>query len=289
MSSPHSHAFRVVLFCNKHGLSPSVKAGGYGTGGWAINGDVVIDLSRMHEMDIEPPQSDGGGYTSLRDTVQSTDKGKARVGQPILDLSAPATKKRVFDAEADDVTTSGIPASAWLNSTASAAVANFYTALRYRPTILARNLAAKRPTVGGSTLKAALLPFRTIPSPPGHSLRTLTQSPTVAVATPTLPLAPPKQMLALRRPRRPTPRHRRRRAPRNPTQPCTLRRLHRSHGLNPSTWLPHAPTRSRTSITSIPLCFPTLHRPRFRRLQLRGARMRPCWPTPCSQTISHLI
>jgi hypothetical protein len=125
MSSPHSHAFRVVLFCNKHGLSPSVKAGGYGTGGWAINGDVVIDLSRMHEMDIEPPQSDGGGYTSLRDTVQSTDKGKARVGQPILDLSAPATKKRVFDAEADDVTTSGIPASAWLNSTASAAVANF--------------------------------------------------------------------------------------------------------------------------------------------------------------------
>lgn len=116
---------QVVLFCNKHGLSPSVKAGGYGTGGWAINGDVVIDLSRMHEMDIEPPQSDGGGYTSLRDTVQSTDKGKARVGQPILDLSAPATKKRVFDAEADDVTTSGIPASAWLNSTASAAVANF--------------------------------------------------------------------------------------------------------------------------------------------------------------------
>lgn len=122
---PLSHAFRVILFCNKHGLSPSVKAGGYGTGGWAINGDIVIDLSRMHEMDIEPPQAGGDGYTSLRDTVQSTDKGKSRVGQPVLDLFAPATKKRVFGNEADDSTTPGIPTSAWLNSTASAAVASF--------------------------------------------------------------------------------------------------------------------------------------------------------------------
>ena len=120
----HMH-LRVVLFCNKHELSPSVKAGGYGTGGWAINGDIVIDLSRIQEMDIEPPQPGGGGYTSLRDIVQSADKGKARVGQPVLDLSGPATKKRALETEAEDASTSGIPPSAWLYSTASAAVASF--------------------------------------------------------------------------------------------------------------------------------------------------------------------
>jgi hypothetical protein len=123
MLYPHSHAFRIVLFCNKHGLSPSVKAGGYGTGGWAINGDIVIELSRMHDMDIEPPRPDGGGYTSLRDTAQSADKGKARVGEPVLDLSGPATRKRVF--ETDNAPISGIPPTAWLYSTASAAVASF--------------------------------------------------------------------------------------------------------------------------------------------------------------------
>ena len=120
MLYPHSRAFRIVIFCNKHGLSPSVKAGGYGTGGWAINGDIVIELSRMHDMDIEPPQPDGGGYTSLRDTAQSADKGKARVGEPVLDLSGPATKKRVFENEDP-----ALPPTAWLYSTASAAVASF--------------------------------------------------------------------------------------------------------------------------------------------------------------------
>jgi len=117
--------FRIVLFCNKHALSPSVKAGGYGTGGWAINGDIIIDLSRIHDIDIEPPQSGGDGYTSLRDTAQSADKGKARLGEPVLDLSGPATRKRVFEAEAEHAPSSSIPPSAWVNSTASAAVASF--------------------------------------------------------------------------------------------------------------------------------------------------------------------
>lgn len=116
---------QIVLFCNKHGLSPSVKAGGYGTGGWAINGDIVVDLSRINDMDIEPPQPGSGGYTSLRDTVQSAEKGKARVGEPVLDLSGPATRKRVFEAEAERAASSGFPPSVWLNSTASAAVASF--------------------------------------------------------------------------------------------------------------------------------------------------------------------
>ena len=58
-----------------------MKAGGYGTGGWAVNGDIVIELSGMHDIDIEPPQPGSGGYTSLRDTAQSVHKGKARVVQ----------------------------------------------------------------------------------------------------------------------------------------------------------------------------------------------------------------
>ena len=77
----------------------------------------------MHEMEIEPPQAGGEGYTSLRDTTQSADKVLARVGIFVLDLSAPSTK-REFNAEAD-VTTPALPTSAWLNSTASAAVASF--------------------------------------------------------------------------------------------------------------------------------------------------------------------
>ncbi|KAH8980746.1 hypothetical protein EDB86DRAFT_2813435 [Lactarius hatsudake] len=116
---------QIIIFCNKHALSPSVKAGGYGTGGWAINGDIVIDLSRIQDIDIEPPQSGGDGYTSLRDTAQSADKGKARVGEPVLDLSGPATRKRVFEAEAEHAPSSDIPPAAWVNSTASAAVASF--------------------------------------------------------------------------------------------------------------------------------------------------------------------
>ncbi len=121
---PHQQIFSIIIFCNKHGLYPSVKAGGYGTGGWAINGDIVVDLSRIHDMDVEPPQS-GGGYTSLRDTAQSGNKGKARVGEPVLDLSGPATRKRVFDTEAENAASSRIPTSAWLDSTTSAAVASF--------------------------------------------------------------------------------------------------------------------------------------------------------------------
>ncbi|KAF7290117.1 FAD-binding PCMH-type domain-containing protein [Mycena chlorophos] len=53
---------KIILFCSKHSLSPSVKAGGYGTGGWAIG---VIDLSKLVDIHIETPQPDGG-YTSLR-------------------------------------------------------------------------------------------------------------------------------------------------------------------------------------------------------------------------------
>ena len=60
-------------------------------------------------MDIEPLQPGSGGYTSLHNIIQSADKGKACVGQPILDLSGPAMKKHTLEAETNDASTSGIP------------------------------------------------------------------------------------------------------------------------------------------------------------------------------------
>lgn len=69
---------RVILFCTKHSLYPSVKAGGYGTAGWAIGGDIVIDLSKLVEMDIEAPHPDGS-FTSLRDVAPANSKGKMPV------------------------------------------------------------------------------------------------------------------------------------------------------------------------------------------------------------------
>lgn len=62
---------RIIKFCNKHGLSPSVKCGGFGVAGWAVGGDVVIDLSRINDVNIEPPRSDGS-WTPLKDTNPNT-------------------------------------------------------------------------------------------------------------------------------------------------------------------------------------------------------------------------
>ncbi|KAJ7072859.1 hypothetical protein C8F01DRAFT_263239 [Mycena amicta] len=56
---------KIILFCSKHALSPSIKAGGYGTGGWAIGGDIIIDLSKLVDIQVEAPLEDGG-YTGLR-------------------------------------------------------------------------------------------------------------------------------------------------------------------------------------------------------------------------------
>ncbi|KAJ2918526.1 hypothetical protein MD484_g1863, partial [Candolleomyces efflorescens] len=78
----------IVIFCANHELSPSVKAGGYGTAGWAIGGDIIVDLSKMVEVDIEPPLSDGS-YTSLHDVASANSKGKAAV-----DPSRASTGKR---------------------------------------------------------------------------------------------------------------------------------------------------------------------------------------------------
>jgi hypothetical protein len=56
-------------------LSPSVKAGGYGTAGWSIGGDIIIDVSKLIEVDIEAPKDDGS-FTSLREVAPANSKGK---------------------------------------------------------------------------------------------------------------------------------------------------------------------------------------------------------------------
>ncbi|KIM76644.1 hypothetical protein PILCRDRAFT_797325 [Piloderma croceum F 1598] len=62
-------ADKILLFCAKHSLSPSVKAGGYGIAGWAVGGDLIIDTSKFIGVDIER------GYTSLRDIAPAGNKG----------------------------------------------------------------------------------------------------------------------------------------------------------------------------------------------------------------------
>lgn len=52
-----------------------MKSGGYGTAGWAINGDIVIDLQMLKGVDIEEPRSDGS-YVGLRDMLEPWSKGK---------------------------------------------------------------------------------------------------------------------------------------------------------------------------------------------------------------------
>ncbi|KAH8110449.1 hypothetical protein DFH11DRAFT_1730360 [Phellopilus nigrolimitatus] len=83
----------VLKFCIKHGLFPSIKAGGYGTAGWSINGDIVVDLSELSGIDIETPSPDGGS-TSLRDLPPPGAKGKGRIGglvnTPALNLETPS-------------------------------------------------------------------------------------------------------------------------------------------------------------------------------------------------------
>lgn len=67
---------KILIFCSKHGFSPSVKAGGYGTAGWAVGGDIVVDLSKIIEVSIERPREDGS-FTSLKDATNT--KGKYAV------------------------------------------------------------------------------------------------------------------------------------------------------------------------------------------------------------------
>ena len=69
---------RALKFCSKHGLSPSIKAGGYGTAGLAVNGDITIDLVKLNDLHIETPSTDGS-FVRLKDTPRPDPKGKAKL------------------------------------------------------------------------------------------------------------------------------------------------------------------------------------------------------------------
>lgn len=73
-----------------------MKSGGYGTAGWAIGGDIIIDMSKIVYIDIEPPQDDGS-FTSLRDMADSNSKGKGKIGAPVIPSSTSGTKRRRED------------------------------------------------------------------------------------------------------------------------------------------------------------------------------------------------
>ncbi|CAE6487788.1 unnamed protein product [Rhizoctonia solani] len=58
----------IVKFCKKHQLSPSAKSGGYGTHGWAVEGDVVIDMRLISQIRIERPGKTTPDWTSMRES-----------------------------------------------------------------------------------------------------------------------------------------------------------------------------------------------------------------------------
>ncbi|PIL33689.1 hypothetical protein GSI_04313 [Ganoderma sinense ZZ0214-1] len=98
----------VIHFCRTYGLSPSVRAGGYGIAGWAVAGDVVVDMSMIRDIDIEPPveRAEGEGeavpdWTPLKDMPAVGSKGKGRAQPPppnlTLRLTAAAPSSPVGD------------------------------------------------------------------------------------------------------------------------------------------------------------------------------------------------
>lgn len=84
---------RVILFCRKHTLSLSVKAGGYGTAGWAVGGDIIMDLVRFNQIEIEKPTTTGG-FTSIRDMPPPGSKGKDRVDPLVTDRDWTGRRRR---------------------------------------------------------------------------------------------------------------------------------------------------------------------------------------------------
>ncbi|KAL1662375.1 hypothetical protein GGF50DRAFT_128775 [Schizophyllum commune] len=115
---------KIIRFCAHHGLSPSVKAGGYSTAGWGIGGDIVIDLCKIGECDIEPPHPDGS-YTSIRDMAPTNCKGKGKMTvkpPPTPSEDTQVTGKRRRDHDRDDD-----------HSLASTAVAGFLAGAPFEP------------------------------------------------------------------------------------------------------------------------------------------------------------
>lgn len=48
-----------MIFSKLHKVDISVKGGGYNTSGWAIKGDLIIDLGKINQVDVDTPEQDG--------------------------------------------------------------------------------------------------------------------------------------------------------------------------------------------------------------------------------------
>ncbi|OAX37778.1 hypothetical protein K503DRAFT_866620 [Rhizopogon vinicolor AM-OR11-026] len=95
---------QVILFCTKHSFSASIKAGGYGTAGWAVGGDIIIDLCNINDIDIESPAADGS-FTSIKDMPLVGSKGKVRAGLPLIDRPAGASSAKRRREEDEELPT----------------------------------------------------------------------------------------------------------------------------------------------------------------------------------------
>ncbi|KIY46091.1 hypothetical protein FISHEDRAFT_48116 [Fistulina hepatica ATCC 64428] len=142
----------IVKFCRKHHLSPSVKAGGFGTGGWAVKGDVVIDLSKIIGVDLESPGEDGS-YTSIKDMLAPNDKGKG----VIKPSTTNAVKRRREDLEVSDSLRPSY-GSVRQYDDASAAVANFLHGPPLSPDLFLPAVRRRLDIEGNSSVPAALVP-----------------------------------------------------------------------------------------------------------------------------------
>lgn len=67
-----------MLFCRKHDLELSVKSGGYGTHGWAVAGQVIVDLSLMSAIAVSLPDSPQSPLPPLRSMKLSINKHHER-------------------------------------------------------------------------------------------------------------------------------------------------------------------------------------------------------------------
>ncbi|KAG8903742.1 hypothetical protein FRB99_002833 [Tulasnella sp. 403] len=61
----------TIIFCNRHGLTPSIKSGGYGTHGLAVEGDVIIDMHHLRDVSISPENIPLQGSESAMDVSDS--------------------------------------------------------------------------------------------------------------------------------------------------------------------------------------------------------------------------
>lgn len=66
------------MFCQKHDLELSVKSGGYGTHGWSVAGQLIIDLSLISAVAVSLPDSPQSPLPSLRSLKLSVNRHQER-------------------------------------------------------------------------------------------------------------------------------------------------------------------------------------------------------------------